>query len=58
VGFGETFGTGSEGTGEVSENCIMRSFIVCTAHRYHYGDEMKGNEMGEEEWEMQRGLIS
>lgn len=34
---------GSDGTGE---NCIMRSFVLCTHSKYSSVDEIKENEVG------------
>jgi hypothetical protein len=31
---------------EDEENCMLRSFIICSLHNYYFGDEIKKDEMG------------
>jgi len=38
--------TGGRVYQETGEDCIMRSFIVCTISRYYCGDQIKEHEMG------------
>jgi hypothetical protein len=31
---------------DAGESCIMRSFIICTLHKYNYDGQMKNDEIG------------